>query len=52
LPETIKRTGVAEREVVGLGLEPNFDCVKRVFDIFSSYARDLNPLVGVGGVSE
>lgn len=39
--EAVKGTGVAEGEMVGLGLETDFYGVERVFDVFACYASNL-----------
>lgn len=41
LAEAVEGAGVAEGEVVGLGLEADFDCVEGVFDVFAHYTGDL-----------
>lgn len=41
LAETIEGSGVAEGEVVGLGLQADFDGIEGVFDDFTDAACDL-----------
>ena len=46
LTEAVEWTFVSEGEVVGLGLEADFDCVEGVFDVFAYYAGDLRGVSG------
>lgn len=48
LAETIERTGVAQRKVVGLGLQPDFDRVEGVFDVFAYDAGGLHVVLVLG----